>query len=104
MSIWFHNEWHIYRNVIDKKTCDKIISLAQGRWQEPTIEDSSMGEFTKEERIIGRKSSFIQDRKVRKSDVYWTEEQWLYDLIWPLMLGANKAAGWNLDISAAESM
>ena len=44
------------------------------------------------------------DSKERITDVYWTREQWLYDLIWPYMLEANNRSGWNLDINAAESI
>ena len=100
MSLWFTNEWFVFPNSIDKKTCNRIKSLGKGKWTEAGVHHGAVGlsggKYTPEERLTGRQS--------RISDIYWTDEQWLYDLIWPVMLEANKVSGWNLDISAAESM
>ena len=43
------------------------------------------------------------DKRTRISDVAWTNDQWVYDLIWPYMMGANENAGWQYDITSAES-
>ena len=102
MSMWFTNEWFVFPGVIDKKTCDRIKNLGRGKWVESTVKLKSP--LTKEERLTGRKPDYVNNTKVRISDVYWTHDQWLYDLIWPFMLEANKVSGWNLDIHAAESM
>ena len=103
MSIWFTNEWVHIENAIDKKTCDRIKKLAQSNWENSTV-NILKHPFSEEEHIHGRKPVYEPDNKTRISDVYWTTEQWLYDLIWPFMLEANKSAGWNLDISAAEDI
>ena len=103
MSMWFTNEWVQVNNAIDKKTCDRIKKLAQSNWENSTV-NILKHPFSEEEHIHGRKPVYEPDNKTRISDVYWTTEQWLYDLIWPFMLEANKGAGWNLDISAAEPM
>ena len=102
MSMWFTNEWFVFNNVIDKKTCNKIKNLGRGKWIESTVESNSP--LTEEERLTGRKLDYVNNTKARISDVYWITEQWLYDLIWPFMLEANKVSGWNLDIKAAEPM
>ena len=102
MSLWFTNEWFVFDNAIDKKTCDRIKGLGKDNWIESSIEAKSP--LTKEKRLTGRKPDYAKDTKIRISDVHWTTEQWLYDLIWPYMLEANKQSGWNLDISAAENM
>jgi len=102
MSLFFTNEWYIFKGTIDKKTCDKIKKLAVGNWEESAI-DNSIG-ITDEERIKGKNGDYKPDHKTRISDIFWTTEQWVYDLTWPYMMEANKKAGWNLNIKAAESM
>jgi len=98
MSIQFTNEWCIFDKVIDKKTCNRIKNLGKSKWVDSTVAS------TKEKIYAGQKDDYKKDTKVRISDVYWTSEQWLYDLIWLYMLEANKKSSWNLDISAAEDM
>ena len=102
MSLIFTNEWYIFKGKIDKKTCDKIKKLAQGNWKESSIDTQSS--TSDEERKIGRKGDYKPDPKTRMSDVFWTTEQWVYDLTFPYMYEANKRAGWNLNMKAAESM
>ena len=102
MSLYFTNEWFMFGAEIDKKTCDKIRKLGHGKW-EPSVVDTST-ETTDEERKTGRKGIWKTDTKTRISDVFWSTEQWIYDLTFPYMYEANKKAGWNLDIKAAESM
>ena len=102
MSLYFTNEWYIFNGEVDKQTCNKIKRLAQGNWEESSVDTSK--ETTDEERRTGKKGDYKPDPKSRISDVYWTTEQWIYDLTWPYMMEANKKAGWNLSIKAAESM
>jgi len=102
MSINFVNDWFIFDNAIDKKTCNKIKKVAEGKWMESTVNSTSP--FTEEERLTGRKPNYVNNTKVRISDVCWTTEQWIYDLIFPFMYEANKEAGWNLDVTTAEPM
>ncbi len=63
--------------------CQKLINLAKGNWKKATISDKS---------IDG----------IRKSDIVWTKERWVYDLISPYMITANEKAGWKYNIVAAE--
>ena len=102
MSLYFTNEWYIFNQEIDKTTCNKIKKLGQGKWEESHV-DTSKG-TTDEERKTGRKGDYKTDKKTRISEVFWTTEQWIYDLTFPYMYEANQKAGWNLDIKAAESM
>ena len=102
MSLYFTNEWYIFNGEVDKQTCNKIKKLAQGNWEESSVDTSK--EVTDEERRTGKKGEYKPDYKVRISDVFWTNEQWVYDLTFPYMYEANKKAGWNLSIKAAESM
>ena len=101
--MWFTNEWFVFDSVIDKKTCNRIKNLGRGKWIESTVHSDSP--LTKEERLTGRKPDYEKIiKEARISENYFTTKQWLYDLIWPYMLEANKQSGWNLDISAAENM
>jgi len=102
MSLYFTNEWFIHEQVVDKKTCNQIKNLAKGNWEASSV-DTQSG-TTDEERKTGRKGDYKPDKSVRISEVFWTTEQWIYDLTWPYMLEANQRAGWNLVIKAAESM
>ena len=101
--MWFTNEWFVFDSVIDKKTCNRIKNLGRGKWIESTVHSDSP--LTKEERLTGRKPDYEKIiKEARISENYFTTKQWLYDLIWPYMLEANKQSGWNLDIDAAEAI
>ena len=96
------NEWFIFNaGAIDKKTCNKIKREASKKWESSSV-NISKG-ITDEERKTGCKSDYKSNPKVRISDVFWSNEQWLYDIIWPFMEQANREAGWEYHIKAAES-
>ena len=96
------NEWFFWTSALDKKTCNKIKALGKDDFK-PAEVDKKKG-TTDEERITGRKKEPGKDKKSRISDVSWTNEQWVIDLVWPYMLEANENAGWNFNITAVESM
>ena len=96
------NEWFVFNaGTVDKKTCNKIKKWASKKWVSAAV-DTSQG-TTKEERKTGRKGDYKPDSKTRISDVAWCNDQWLYDIIWPFMVRANKDAGWKYNIKAGES-
>ena len=96
------NEWYIFdAGTIDKKICNKIKRWAKDKWEDSGV-DTSKG-ITDEERKTGMKGDYKPDPTFRISDVAWTNEQWLYDIIFPFMNTANDKAGWRFDIKAAES-
>ena len=96
------NEWFFWTSAIDKKTCNKIKALGKDDFKSAEV-DTKKG-TSDEERKTGRKKEPGEDKKARISDVSWTTEQWVIDVIWPYMMGANERAGWNFDITAVESM
>ena len=96
------NEWYIFEGALDKKTCNKIKRLAKNNWEESSVDIKAV--TTDEERKIGRKPDYKPDSKMRISDLAWIVDQWVYDTIWPFMQEANREAGWNYHIKAAESM
>ena len=96
------NEWFVFNKVLDKKTCNKIKKLAQGNWVESSVD--TQRETSQEERKTGRKGDWKPDPKKRISEVFWTNDQWIYDLIWPYMVESNEQAGWRFHIKSAEHM
>jgi PKHD-type hydroxylase len=95
------NEWFVFDIGPDDKTRNKLKRYASKRWESSAV-DTSKG-TTDEERKTGKKGDYKPDSKQRISDVAWTNEQWVYDLLWPYMLRANEEAGWQYDITSAES-
>ena len=95
------NEWYIFQDALDKKTCNKIKRWAKDKWRPSAVDTSK--EITAEERKPGRKGDYKPDSKTRISDVAWCNEQWLYDIIFPIMHHANDDAGWKYNIKGAES-
>ena len=64
------NEWFVFENAVDKKTCNKLKRIGSKKW-EPSFVDTSKG-TTDEERIKGKKHDYQPDEKARISDVAWT--------------------------------
>ena len=77
--------WWRFDNAVDSKTCNKIIKLAEKQWETATTK----GKNAKEK---------------RKTNISWTSEQWIYDLVFSYMTSANTQAGWNFEVDAAEAM
>ena len=77
--------WWRFDNAIDSKMCNKIIKLADKKWEKATT-----------------KGEVGQDK--RKTNICWTTEQWLYDIVFEYMQSANRQAGWDFEVDAAESM
>ena len=78
----YHEYW-CWHEEIPHKICQKIINLGKKNWSPATTLDNSFD-------------------NIRKSDVVWVRDQWIYDLIWTYMMFANENAGWKYDIVAAE--
>tara|TARA_Y100001951_G_scaffold87509_1_gene78581 strand:- start:57 stop:689 length:633 start_codon:yes stop_codon:yes gene_type:complete len=95
------NEWYYFTSAVDKTTCNKIIELGDGYYDNVKIDKHE--EITEEERRTGRKISPESDVSIRISDIKWVDNQWLYDLIFPYMITANKNTGWNFDIRSSET-
>ena len=95
------NEWFVFEKVIDNKTCNKLKRLGSKKWESAAVDTKK--DTTDEERKKGREPEIGVDKKTRITDVAWTNDQWVYDVIWPFMMQANAEAGWYYDIKSAES-
>ena len=78
--------WY-WNKEIPHETCQKIISLGEGNWDQA--------------QTFGSQEKNKPLDKIRKSDIVWINDQWVFDIIWPYMLSANEQAGWNYNIVAA---
>ena len=83
-SLWC---WH---GEIPSETCDKIIKSADDNW-----DNAKIG--------IGGRTNGKYDKETRSTDVHFANDEWIYNLLEPYMIQANKNAGWNYDISGIES-
>ena len=83
-------DWVNFSNGLSKDSCDKIIKLLEDKLIKVSPEDK-----TNERHIENHK-----DFKI--SDMVWTDEQWIFNELWPYMTQANEEAGWKYDIRSAE--
>ena len=74
---------------ISHEVCQKIIKLGKGKWNQA----ETLGSANKSKTLVD----------IRKSDIVWITEQWVYDLIWGYMMSANEQARWKYDIVAAQN-
>ena len=81
-------EYSIYRDAVNKATCNKIIKLTDKGYEKAKIVTG-----------VGT-TSYLG----RVSDITWIEEPWVYELIWPYMEDANKISGWKFDIKETGRM
>jgi len=79
--------WWKFDNALDDETVDKILEIGEGEWKTATVKDKDNP----------------TNEDIRKTDLIWNNDQWLYDTFWGYMQGANQNAGWNLELSCAES-
>jgi len=80
-------KYWVFKNAVDKDTCKQIIDLGKGKWGKGTV---------------GQKE--VVDTKIRKSDVVWSNDEWLFDICWGFLHAANQNSNWNFEISSCESM
>ena len=111
-----------YKEAIKSDICQKIISLGLSNIKENKKKDiSTLGTTLNEKHqkdIDLDKNKILSDKTneeikkegldlgqvvARKSEVCWLKDNFLYDLILPLIGKANKEAGWNWNIDTAET-
>lgn len=111
--------YYWFKSIISKEDCQKIIDLGletikQEQEKGHSVEAYTFGDKQKsampgavpqgEQSIQDlRRQGLSDDVYVRDSQIAWLREQWLYDLICPLVQEANVKAGWNWQWDYAES-
>ena len=77
--------WFIH-NAVSIENCDRILKLAKVK--------------KKQRGLIG---ASVKDLKLRNSRITWLNDQWIYDLLFPLVKSLNTASGWNFEFDYAEA-
>ena len=121
-----HNNYYWFSEAIPKEACQKIIDLGletlaknkedgidtKGTTAGNThkgglsslnapMDDKTLEEIAVDENIP--QDQITTQKYIRDSEVAWLREQWLYDLILPLVYEANEKAGWKFELSGAEA-
>tara|TARA_R110002020_G_scaffold109198_2_gene252763 strand:- start:3007 stop:3624 length:618 start_codon:yes stop_codon:yes gene_type:complete len=76
--------WY-FKNAVPKNLCDDIVKYGLQQ--------------TSENAVVGDASL---NGKIRKSNVAWLDDPWIYNEIIPYVHQANKNAGWNYEFSRSE--
>jgi len=78
-------DYWIYPNILDDEQIERIMKIGDtDQWLDAAVAVES-------------------NHEIRKTELAWSNDQWLYDTFWSLMEMANVNANWNFEISAAES-
>ena len=84
----FKQYWYWQNTGISHETCQKIINLGEENW-EKSWQEAGIG---------NPNFQHLPVDKIRKSDIVFLNEEWIYELICPFMKMANKQAGWKYNI------
>jgi PKHD-type hydroxylase len=84
------NDWVCFDDGLDNLQCNLMIGMLKKKL-------AKSDEDTHNRHLENHKEK-------KKTDIVWTEEQWIYDAVWPFMLQANEEAGWKYDILSAETI
>ena len=86
-----HNNYFIMEDAIPERYCDYILQYGQNLKE-------------REAKTLGSDNISKKElEKLRKSNVVWLNEKWLYKEIQPLVNEANIQAGWNFQWNETES-
>lgn len=95
------NYYYYYQSALSPKLCDDIINHGKNRQLTTAI----VGEYEKILKKNGKlnKKNIKNIQKIRKSEVVWMDDGWIYKEIQPYVHDANKSAGWNFDWDWSET-
>ena len=91
-----------YEKAFPNYVCDKLIYYFEKQkenYRKGTVgklDNKSVHDFSKQE--------MKELLDYRDSDIAWTEDQWLYNILFPFIKDANQKAGWNYQYDRAESV
>src|SRR5210317_146457 len=88
--IGLKNYYWYFKEVIPKNVCDDIVKYGNSK--------------VLEQGLIGSIDKTANNEEIRKSEVCFLDDQWIYDLILPYVHIANKNAGWGFDWNWSESV
>jgi len=95
------NYYWYFVNALPHSICDQIIKHAGNKKPEVGIV-GDLSKKVKEGKKLTKKDK-EELYKVRKSNVVWLDDRWIYNEIHPYINHANKNAGWNFQWDWSES-
>jgi hypothetical protein len=96
----YENLYWFFKSALCDNDINRIIKLAKKQNKKL----GRIGSFPEKKfKRLNKKQSEILKQK-RNSYVTFLDERWLYDLIQPYFLTANKSAHWNFDLNWVEHM
>ena len=96
------NEFFYFNEGLSAVDCKSIIEAADGKFEDASVNTKQF--ISNNERKTGAMPKYEKEIAVRKSGIFFSSDQWLFDLIWPFMQDANKGAGWGYDVSGCEAI
>ena len=93
-----NNYYWYFKDALSHKFCDDIIKYAKTFYQPEIAITGGM-------KNIKLNDKKLKDfKKIRDATVIWLDSNWVYNMISPFVIEANKAAGWNYQIDRSEQI
>ena len=96
------NEWWWWESALTPEKCQDIIDLGDGILQKDKENGVDTTALTGAERRYAGDIDKEKLYQVRKCDVAWFNDQWVYELVHPFVNEANRNAGWNYEWDFSE--
>jgi PKHD-type hydroxylase len=114
-----HTPYYWFKSVISPEDCRRIIEIGTKKIAEAKANGQNTSAYTFGERQkdgmpsatpqgelttqqLKQQGVNTSSTYVRDSDVAWLDDQWIYDLVLPLVKEANAKAGWDWQFDTAE--
>ena len=91
------NYYWLFEKIIPEHVCDEIVRFAKSSDSKQAV----TGDFANDPKLT--KDRLKKLKKTRDSHVVWLSENWIWNLIIPLVRRANISAGWNFQWEICES-
>lgn len=95
------NFFWFFEKALSDQFCNKLIDFCMTKQKQLATTGKEKIKLEKKSKLS--KKDILQLKKIRNSDVVWTNEQWIYDEIYPYIHKANVNAGWNFDWDWSEN-
>ncbi len=93
-----NNYYWFFRSALSSKFCDRIIKRALKEKDEVALIGGASGDLGKTS-----KKQINDLKKIRRSNIAWLDDPWIYKKIHPYIHTANRNAGWNYEWDYSET-
>jgi PKHD-type hydroxylase len=95
------NYFWFFEKALNEELCNKIIDFCLTKQKQLATTGKENTKLEKKSKLS--KKDIVQLKKIRNSDIVWTNEKWIYDAIHPYINIANANAEWNFDWNWSEN-